>query len=207
MHPDKKQTIIEAAMELFADKGFEGTSIRELAAKAGVNIAMVNYYFGSKEKLFEAMVEEKSTYFRERLNSVLIDESKNELQKIDTIIEDYVNRITSQHKYHRVIHQELMLQQRESLHENIIAVFAKNKEVLKKIIDQGVKKKVFRKVDPELTIVTLFGTMHQALLSKSMCKFLIAKDANFDPYTDEAFKKRLINHIKQVMHAHLSHQP
>ena len=106
-----------------------------------------------------------------------------------------------------MIHQELMLQQRESLHENIIAVFAKNKEVLKKIIDQGVKKKVFRKVDPELTIVTLFGTMHQALLSKSMCKFLIAKDANFDPYTDEAFKKRLINHIKQVMHAHLSHQP
>ena len=100
MHPDKKQTIIEAAMELFADKGFEGTSIRELAAKAGVNIAMVNYYFGSKEKLFEAMVEEKSTYFRERLNSILIDESKNELQKIDTIIEDYVNRITSQHKYH-----------------------------------------------------------------------------------------------------------
>lgn len=131
MHPDKKQTIINAAMELFADKGFEGTSIREMAAKAGVNIAMVNYYFGSKEKLFEAMVEEKSTYFRERLTEVLNDASKNELQKIDTIIEDYVNRITSQHKYHRVIHQELMLQQREALHENIIAVFAKNKEVLK----------------------------------------------------------------------------
>ncbi len=203
MHIDKKQQIIESAMELFADKGFEGTSIRELAAAAGVNIAMVNYYFGSKEKLFEAMVEQKASFFREKLTEVLNNESKNELEKMDKIIEDYTSRIMTQHKYHRVIHQELMLQQREALHENIIAVFAKNKEVMKTIIEQGIKKKLFRKVDPELTIVTLLGTLHQVLLSRPMCKFLVANGADFDPYTDEAFKKRLITHMKQVMHAHL----
>lgn len=203
MHINKKQTIIDAAMELFAEKGFEGTSIRELAAAAGVNIAMVNYYFGSKEKLFEAMVEQKASYFREKLTEILNNDSKNELEKMDRIIEDYVSRIMAQHKYHRVIHQELMLQQREALHENIIAVFSKNKEVMKTIIERGIKKKLFRKVDPELTIVTLLGTLHQVLLSRPMCKFLVAKGADFDPYTDEAFKKRLITHMKQVMHAHL----
>ena len=47
---DKKEHIINHAVELFAEKGFEGTSIRDLAARAEVNVAMVNYYFGSKEK-------------------------------------------------------------------------------------------------------------------------------------------------------------
>jgi AcrR family transcriptional regulator len=45
---DKKTHIIETAIELFAEKGFEGTSIRDLATKADVNVAMINYYFGSK---------------------------------------------------------------------------------------------------------------------------------------------------------------
>ncbi|MEP6684170.1 MAG: TetR family transcriptional regulator, partial [Parafilimonas sp.] len=53
---DKKQHIIETTLHLFAEKGFEGTSIREIAEKASVNVAMVNYYFGSKEKLFEKII-------------------------------------------------------------------------------------------------------------------------------------------------------
>ncbi|MFW1406241.1 TetR/AcrR family transcriptional regulator, partial [Vibrio parahaemolyticus] len=59
---DKRDHLINEAIELFAEKGFEGTSIRDLATRAGVNIAMVNYYFGSKEKLFEAIVAKKATH-------------------------------------------------------------------------------------------------------------------------------------------------
>lgn len=203
MSIDKKEHIVSAAIELFAENGFEGTSVRDIAASAGVNIAMINYYFGSKEKLFEAMVEEKSTFFREKLEEILQDGTKNELAKIDAIIDNYVNRLMSQHKYHRVIHQELMLKQREGLHDSIVATFAKNKAVMKSILEQGMKKKIFRKVDPEFTIVTMIGTINQVLLSKPMCKFLVDKGEDFDPYTDEVFKKRLVTHIKQVMHAHL----
>ncbi len=61
---DKKTHIINHAIDLFAEKGFEGTSIRDLAARADVNVAMVNYYFGSKEKLFESIVEERACYTR-----------------------------------------------------------------------------------------------------------------------------------------------
>jgi len=45
--------ILEAARNLFADRGFQGTSIREIAQGADVNIAMVHYYFGSKELLYK----------------------------------------------------------------------------------------------------------------------------------------------------------
>jgi len=48
-----KSRLLDAAEELFCERGFKGTSIRDIAASAGCNIASVNYYFGSKEGLYE----------------------------------------------------------------------------------------------------------------------------------------------------------
>jgi len=48
-----KDRLLDAAERLFCECGFKGTSIRDIAASAGCNIASVNYYFGSKEKLYE----------------------------------------------------------------------------------------------------------------------------------------------------------
>jgi len=48
-----RDRLLDVAEELFAERGFEGTSVRELAGAAGCNIASVNYYFGAKEKLYE----------------------------------------------------------------------------------------------------------------------------------------------------------
>jgi AcrR family transcriptional regulator len=49
---DTKLKIINSARELFALKGFEGASVREIASSAGVNIAALNYHFSSKQNLF-----------------------------------------------------------------------------------------------------------------------------------------------------------
>lgn len=48
-----RDRLLDVAEELFAERGFEGTSVRELAGAAGCNIASVNYYYGGKEKLYE----------------------------------------------------------------------------------------------------------------------------------------------------------
>ena len=48
-----KGRLLDTAEGLFCERGFKGTSIRDIAASAGCNIASVNYYFGSKEKLYE----------------------------------------------------------------------------------------------------------------------------------------------------------
>ena len=53
---DKQLQILLVAEKLFAEKGFDGTSIRNIAKEAGINIAMVSYYFGSKEKMLEALI-------------------------------------------------------------------------------------------------------------------------------------------------------
>src|ERR671938_1143982 len=58
---ETRTRILDAAEELFMQHGFEGTSMRVLTSKAGVNLAAVNYHFGSKDALIEAL-------FRRRLD-------------------------------------------------------------------------------------------------------------------------------------------
>ena len=55
--PDPKQEILEAAIGLFARKGFSATGVREIAQQAKVNIAMISYYFGSKRGILEAALD------------------------------------------------------------------------------------------------------------------------------------------------------
>ncbi|UCE78407.1 MAG: TetR/AcrR family transcriptional regulator [Nitrospiraceae bacterium] len=56
---DTKQRILDAAEHLFAHEGFKGTSLRDVTGRAGVNLAAVNYHFGSKEALLRAVMERR----------------------------------------------------------------------------------------------------------------------------------------------------
>jgi len=53
--PTTRERILMAACEVFAEKGFRNTTVRDICQKARVNVAAVNYHFGSKEKLYEAV--------------------------------------------------------------------------------------------------------------------------------------------------------
>ena len=67
---ETKDKILQAARALFAKKGLEGASVREIAAEAGVNIAALNYHFVSKEKLFFQVIDmifsETTNHIRQR---------------------------------------------------------------------------------------------------------------------------------------------
>ena len=52
---DVRNRLLDAAEKLFCEKGFDGTSIRELTTEAGCNLAAVNYHFGNKENLYTEM--------------------------------------------------------------------------------------------------------------------------------------------------------
>lgn len=52
-----EQKIVEVATELFAQKGFEGTSTRDICKAAGVNISSISYYFGGKKELYQTIVD------------------------------------------------------------------------------------------------------------------------------------------------------
>lgn len=52
-----REKILAAALDLFAVKGFDGTTTREIAARAGVNLGLIQYYFGNKDALWKAVVD------------------------------------------------------------------------------------------------------------------------------------------------------
>ncbi|MBV9757149.1 MAG: CerR family C-terminal domain-containing protein [Alphaproteobacteria bacterium] len=64
---DTRQRILETALVLFGAEGFDGASTRELAERAGVNLPAIQYYFGSKEGLYRAVVEQIAGHIETRL--------------------------------------------------------------------------------------------------------------------------------------------
>ena len=210
MHPDtkmvdKREHILDIAENLIAEFGYEGTSTRLLAKEAGVNVAMISYYFGSKEKLFEALVERRTSYTREKLTN-LVKEETDPWLKLNKVIDLYVERILSNPKFHRILCREISLLQRSAMTENLNEILARNTRELIKIVKQGIKEKAFREVDPEMTIATLFGTISQISMSGTLKHLMLNRKPTDTCVIDESFKLRLKDHLKDLMRAHLTPQ-
>jgi hypothetical protein len=105
------------------------------------------------------------------------------------------------------LQQELLVTNRELLHKNVTELITKNTEDIVAIIEKGIRKKVFKKVDPQLVFASIVGTINQVMISKTMCNVLMKKDIGNDPYCDPELKKRLTHHIKQMVQDHLLIQP
>jgi AcrR family transcriptional regulator len=89
-----EQKILEAAKQVFFDKGMDGARMQDIADKAGINKAMLHYYFRSKEKLFETIFADNFNHFFPKLTSIL--ESDNNFSgKIEMICAEYINQIQS----------------------------------------------------------------------------------------------------------------
>lgn len=107
---DTKQKIMEIARVLFANQGFEGTSIREIAKAAEVNIASVNYHFSNKENLFNEILHlgyldcsQKIRAFYElnqpKLEDVLVHVFHHFLNKSHDLITYFKMMMSTQHSH------------------------------------------------------------------------------------------------------------
>jgi len=66
-----EQKIRQAATKVFLEKGFDGTTTRDIAGEAGMNVALLNYYFRSKQKLFDSVFDEMLQLFFDGIKTVL----------------------------------------------------------------------------------------------------------------------------------------
>ena len=88
-----EEKIIEAARMIFTKKGFLATTVRDIAAEADINLASVNYYFRSKEKLFAVIMDETIKKLFDKIEPVLNDESTNLYEKIEICVGYYIDQI------------------------------------------------------------------------------------------------------------------
>ena len=86
-----EERIKAAARKVFHQKGYAATRTRDIAEEAGVNHAMVNYYFRSKEKLFQMVMVETMTLFFQGVSAILNDESTSLEEKIERVVANYID--------------------------------------------------------------------------------------------------------------------
>lgn len=87
-----EQKIKEAAREIFVQKGFAGARMQDIADKAGINKALLHYYFRNKEKLFEVIFEESIAQVIPQINQILRSEEPV-TQKIEAIASTYITNL------------------------------------------------------------------------------------------------------------------
>jgi TetR/AcrR family transcriptional regulator len=88
-----EQKIIDAAEGVFLEEGFAGARMQKIADYAGINKAMLHYYFKSKDKLFELILRHKMQSFLPELTATLHDESIPFLDKLDRFIINYLSML------------------------------------------------------------------------------------------------------------------
>jgi AcrR family transcriptional regulator len=201
----KQVQILEVAERLFAEHGFEGTSVRDIAQEAGVNVAMISYYFGSKEKLLQAIFNYRSTAGRLFLEHIVADKSMHPLDKIDALADGMVDRMMQHKTFHRVMQQSQMIANNEEVAQMIKQMKQKNFELVNKIVAEGQQKKVFVKgIDTGMLMMTVIGTIYQA--TTGSVYFKNPHDPSKGEEYSEFMKKKLKAHLKHVLKAVLTYE-
>jgi AcrR family transcriptional regulator len=88
-----EEKIKQAARTVFHRKGFAATRTRDIAEEAGINLALLNYYFRSKEKLFDLIMLETMQGFLKNIATIFVDEQSNLEQKIEQIVSAYIDML------------------------------------------------------------------------------------------------------------------
>ena len=201
---DKQVVILEVAEILFAEKGFDGTSIRNIAKVAKINIAMVSYYFGSKERLLESLIVYRTSDLKNQLEN-LLKEDLEPIEKINKLIELYINRINSNRGIYRILHFEFTSKKREQNLQAFSELKKGNLKSLETIIEEGQRKGIFRKdVIIPLITPTILGTFFHFHMNKPFFENLL--NLKTEDLYNNYIKTNLTKHIQQTIKALLIYE-
>lgn len=201
---DKKDHILDVAERVFADLGFDGASTRAISGEAGVNMAMLNYYFGSKEGLFLAIFERKIASFRTLIQNIGNDDTISPWSKLEKCIENYVERIIVNNCFQKLINREISMNKRWDLTDKIVEILMVNVIEVRKIIEEGHKSGAFyNDIDIPMVISTMFGTKNYIISSPQMSSLIIGHDIRDEKFMDEELKPRLKIYMKRLLKAYL----
>ncbi|EHQ27571.1 TetR/AcrR family transcriptional regulator [Mucilaginibacter paludis] len=201
---DKKDHIIDVAEKVFSELGYDGASTRMISGEAGVNMAMLNYYFGSKEGLYLAVFERKISAFRTLLQNIGNDDSITAWDKMERCIDNYVDRIITNSCFQKLINRELSLNKRTDLTDKMTSILMTNILEFKKIIQEGVDNGLFdADTDQEFTIMTIFGTKNYIINWPHIASLMIGHDISDEAFLEGNIKPRMKVYMKKLIKSYL----
>lgn len=202
---DKQVQIMETAEVLFAEKGFNGTSVRDIAKKAHVNLAMISYYFGSKDKLLESLFDYRGEHVKLKLESMVEDKTLGSFEKLDLLIDHYIEKIMTQQCFSRIMLREQVVNHTGITAELITQMKKRNQQIISKLIHQGQKKGEFkRSIDIPLMMATLVGTAGHIIATQPYYREINNLQSMSEEEFQKHMKKKLSQHLKKLFKAILT---
>ncbi|MEO5890353.1 MAG: TetR family transcriptional regulator [Ferruginibacter sp.] len=204
---EKQLQIIETAERLFAERGFDGTSVRDIADEAAVNVAMISYYFGSKEKLMEALFELRVGNIKMRVERLIKDESLSPIEKVNMLIDEHIERVMQKQCFYKIMVGVLVTNKNPAILKAANQVKIRNAEVVAELIKDGQKKGLFKKkIDVILMLNTMVGTVFQTMMSLQYYREFNNQLDIPDEEFEAVIRRRLSIHIKTLFKAILTNE-
>lgn len=201
---EKQLEILQVAEQLFAEEGFDGTSVRDIAKKANVNVAMISYYFGSKEKMLEALVVNRIADMRLQLEN-LYNENIPPFAKVDKMVELYISRVNKNRCIYQIIHFEFSTKKRELNFDSFTEMKRSNLETFKNIIKEGQDSGEFQKdINVDLLPPIIMGTYFQFQMNKPL--YLTILDLKTEEEYENYIATTLTQHIQKTIKALLVYE-
>jgi AcrR family transcriptional regulator len=185
-----RDALLEAARSLFLKYGFRAVSSRQVAAAAGVNPAMIHYYFEGKEGLYRAMLESAIAPVVSRLAGMLGDPAAADIQGL---VRTYMRVLASNPWIPGLLVREVLTADgnfRQAFVRDFASRFAPMlRTVIAREIEQGRLK---RDLDPALTVVSMLGLAVFPFISLPITSRVLGIELN------EAGAERLVAHTLRV---------
>lgn len=176
---DRRQQILEVASGLFARKGYQGTTTREIADEAGVNEALLFRHFPSKENLYWTLIEElcHARGKRHRVKRIL-EKGGTDAQVFEGVAREFLTRTERDRELSRLL-WFTALENHELSARFFNTFIADNYEALASHIRERIRHGAFRKTDPLLAARAFIGMVVYHFLIQEL--FGGERYQNFDP--------------------------
>lgn len=162
-----KREIFETSMKLFAQKGYDATSIEEITATVGVAKGTLYYHFSSKEEIFNFLVEEGMKLLK---NSIDIKTAKleNAIDKLRAVVLIQIKIISKYEDFMTIVLSQIWgHEQRNIMCKNYVIEYIKT---IEEIIKEGIQKGEIPEGDPEVLASGIFGLTCSCLVYKIKIK-------------------------------------
>lgn len=194
---EKQIHILDIAEELIAKKGYEGTSVRDICSKANINVAMISYYFGSKEKMMSYLYQYRVQKTRENFSEFAdtIKDGKPEMQ-MKEIIKYIVSQLFKYNYFHGFVTQEL--RHTDTVKGELLDFYQIFVKKLDEVIKKGVSSGVFTFTPkPEDILTTIIGSTLFVIRNRNFYELYVPNKSE-ETYSKEAEKKVKMNLLMSV---------
>jgi len=176
--------IMAAAEESFAIGGLAGARTEQIAVAAGVNKAMLYYYFKSKERLYEAVVEEQFKGFHEQAMRVLEREGAAR-ELLMEYVGVHFDFMAGRQRY-ASLYQQMMVSGGKAKERIVKKYFLPRSEALRRLLERGMREGDFRKADAMHTAVSITSLIVFYFSAAPVLKLL----GHHDAYTEANLQRR-----------------